>query len=160
MGTAITSPPAREFSVLVVDDDDVAAEGVMRSVVSQNITCKVVTAEDGLEALEIMRANHPKKSISSPFLVLLDLNMPRMDGFQFLKAVRADPDLHNTVVFILTTSSREADRVRAYQENAAGYMVKSQVGPKFAKLATLLYSYGQSVVLPNRSLSIEQAANR
>ncbi|WP_141289365.1 response regulator, partial [Ideonella azotifigens] len=80
--------------------------------------------------------------------VLLDLNMPRMDGFEFLQQLRADPALCDEVVFVLTTSDADADRVRAYHENVAGYMVKALVGPQFAKLAQLLVSYRLAVRLP------------
>ncbi|QNP60854.1 response regulator [Paenacidovorax monticola] len=138
----------QRFGVLLVDDDEVACEGVMRSLRKNNIHCQVVLAEDGLEALQILREEHPTKAIQDPFLVLLDLNMPRMDGFEFLEAVRADPSLKETVVFVLTTSGREADRSRAYSENVAGYMVKSHVGPQFSLLAGFLEKYGQAVQFP------------
>jgi CheY-like chemotaxis protein len=138
----------RRFSVLLVDDDEVACEGVMRSLRKNDIHCQVVVAEDGLEALQILRQEHPAKSVQEPFLVLLDLNMPRMDGFEFLEAVRADPALREIVVFVLTTSGRDADRSRAYSENVAGYMVKSHVGPQFSLLAGFLEKYGQAVQFP------------
>ena len=139
-----------DITVLLVDDDDVAIEGVLRGVRRQGLECKMETACDGLEALQILRGTHESKSITSPFLILLDLNMPRMDGFQFLEAVRADNQLRNSVIFVLTTSARDADRMRAYEENVAGYMMKSAVGPQFVKLMALLHSYAQSVVLPTR----------
>lgn len=137
------------ITVLLVDDDDVAIEGVLRSMQKNHVLCNTITAEDGQEALDILQNKHPSKKITQPYLVLLDLNMPRMDGFQFLETVRADAKLHNTVIFVLTTSSRDADRMRAYQENVAGYMVKSSVGPQFLKLMALLESYGRSVMLPS-----------
>jgi len=84
----------------------------------------------------------------NPMVVLLDLNMPRMDGLEFLTEIRADAILHSTVIFVLTTSSRDADRSQSYQRNIAGYMVKSEVGPQFAKLARLLTAYGDAVSLP------------
>lgn len=138
-----------DITVLLVDDDDVAIEGVLRGVRRQGLECKMETACDGLEALQILRGTHESKSITSPFLILLDLNMPRMDGFH-LEAVRADNQLRNSVIFVLTTSARDADRMRAYEENVAGYMMKSAVGPQFVKLMALLHSYAQSVVLPTR----------
>lgn len=142
--------PAQEIMVMLVDDDDVAVEGVMRGIKKHGSRCNVVTAADGLEAIEILRGQHPEKQIKMPYIVLLDLNMPRMDGFSFLKTVRADKDLHGIVVFVLSTSAREHDVRRAYHENAAGYMVKSMMGPHFSKLTTLLDCYGQSVSLPPR----------
>ncbi len=136
------------FTVLLVDDDDVAVESVLRAFARQGTPWHVVTAGDGQEALDIMRGVHPEKKLESSYLVLLDINMPRMDGLTFLETIRADPDLHATVVFMLTTSARDLDRSQAYAGNAAGYMVKSAVGPQFTKLTALLYSYSNSVRLP------------
>lgn len=139
--------PSR-FSVLLVDDDDVATEGVLRSFRKHGVLCTTVVAMDGLEALDILRGRHDSKRIDGPLIVLLDLNMPRMDGFQFLEELRADARLRGTVVFVLTTSSRDADRNRAYNENVAGYMVKAAVGPQFSLLAGFLEKYATSVRLP------------
>jgi CheY-like chemotaxis protein len=136
------------FTVMLVDDDDVAVESVLRAFRKEHTPWNVVTAGDGQEALDIMRGEHQHKRIESPFLILLDINMPRMDGLTFLEIVRADPELHSTVVFMLTTSSRDLDRTQAYAGNTAGYMVKSALGPQFGKLTALLHSYGNSVRLP------------
>jgi CheY-like chemotaxis protein len=136
------------LNILLVDDDDVATEGVQRSLRKCEIDINLVTAEDGLEALGILRGTHPQKAIKAPYLVLLDLNMPRMDGLEFLNELRKDKDLHKSVVFVLTTSSRDADRVSAYEQHIAGYMVKSVVGPQFSKLSELLTNYGRSINLP------------
>jgi CheY-like chemotaxis protein len=139
---------ADPFSVLIVDDDDVSTEGVLRSLRKSQINCVTVTAEDGVEALEILRGEHPQKSIVEPLIILLDLNMPRMNGFEFLETLRADEALRSKVVFVLTTSSRDTDMARAYAENIAGYMVKSSVGPQFTRLASFLGKYADSVKLP------------
>jgi CheY-like chemotaxis protein len=74
--------------------------------------------------------------------------MPVLDGFGFLQQLRADPRLHSTVVFVLSTSSRSNDILRAYDQHVAGYIVKSSVGPQFAQLAEVLESYAAAVVLP------------
>ncbi|MBT0571766.1 response regulator [Curvibacter sp. CHRR-16] len=145
---SIAPPSPTNFSVLLVEDDDVATESVLRSFKRHGIGCTTVTACDGLEALSIIRGEHENKQLQGPYLVLLDLNMPRMDGFEFLHVVRADPKLKQTVIFILTTSSRDADRARAYEENVAGYMVKSAVGPQFSLLASFLDKYATSNYLP------------
>jgi len=136
------------FAVLIVDDDDVSAESVIRSFKRHSIKCDIVVACDGLEALDIINNKHDTKFLPDNFIVLLDLNMPRMDGFGFLEAVRSDINLKRTVIFILTTSARDTDRLRAYNDNVAGYMIKSAVGPQFALLAELITKYTQSVILP------------
>jgi CheY-like chemotaxis protein len=71
-----------------------------------------------------------------------------MNGFEFLQELRSDQKLRDTVVFVLTTSGADSDRTRAYQENIAGYMVKSAVGPQFSKLVKLLDDYHSTVQLP------------
>ena len=138
-----------ELTVLLVDDDDVVWEAVARSFRKHEIRHNLVYAKDGQEAIEILLSEHPTKQIAGPLVILLDLNMPRMNGFEFLAKMRADPRLRTHVVFILTTSSDERDRSRAYSEHVAGYMVKDAVGPQFAKLSQLLSRYRESVELPN-----------
>lgn len=135
-------------TVLLVDDDDVAIEGVLRSFRKHEVPCRTLAAGDGKEALAILRGSHPAKVLETPVIVLLDLNMPGMDGFQFLEAVRSDDGLKRTVVFVLTTSSRDQDRYRAYNEHVAGYMVKSAVGPQFSLLAEFMTKYARSQRLP------------
>jgi CheY-like chemotaxis protein len=138
----------RELSLLLVDDDDVAAEAVVRGLRKGAMHCPVVLAEDGNVALQVMRDAHATRHIAKPYLVLLDLNMPGMDGFEFLRAVRSDENLRGTVVFVLTTSGSDGDRTRAYDENIAGYMVKSGVGPRLKGLAQFLIEYRSAVLLP------------
>ncbi|WP_286745016.1 response regulator [Aquabacterium sp. UBA2148] len=134
--------------VLLVEDDDVAAESVMRSMHKAGMPCPVTWVEDGQAALEVLREQDAQRKAPRPRLILLDLNMPRMNGFEFLEVVRADPKLKEEVIFVLTTSSADADRSRAYDENVAGYMVKSAVGPQFSKLTQLLDGYRRAVQLP------------
>jgi len=139
---------ANVLSILLIEDDDVAAESVKRSLDKMSVPFPVVWAEDGLIALAILRGQDPERHIQRPLVILLDLNMPRMNGFEFLQQLRADPALQDEVVFVLTTSDVDADRTRAYHEQIAGYMVKSAVGPQFFKLAQLLLSYASAVKLP------------
>lgn len=139
------------LTILLVEDDDVAAESVMRSLVKHNCPFPVVWAQDGGVALDALLGKDPGRVVPRPRLVLLDLNMPRVDGFEFLQQLRANPSLHDEVVFVLTTSDADTDRMRAYQENIAGYMVKSAVGPQFAKLAQLVASYQSAVRMPEES---------
>ena len=139
---------ALNLNILLVEDDDVAAESVIRGLSRSGVNAPVVWAEDGEVALRVLRGADPERKAPRPRVVLLDLNMPRMNGFEFLQHARADPVLRDEVVFVLTTSDADADRMRAYHENVAGYMVKSAVGPQFTKLAQLLQSYRLAVRLP------------
>jgi CheY-like chemotaxis protein len=145
-GVMTGAPP---LNLLLVEDDDVAAEAVVRGLHKHAMSCPVISAEDGNVALQILRGNHTARQIAKPYLVLLDLNMPLMNGFEFLGALRADPELRDTVVFVLTTSNAETDRARAYQKNIAGYIVKSAIGPQFSGLARFLTEYRRAVQLPS-----------
>ncbi|MCB1772583.1 MAG: response regulator [Gammaproteobacteria bacterium] len=138
-----------ELTVLLVDDDDVVWEAVARSFRKYELSHKLVCAKDGQEAIDILTDRHTEKQVTGPLVILLDLNMPRMNGFEFLARMRGDERLRQHVVFILTTSSDERDRSRAYSEYVAGYMVKDALGPQFAKLSQLLSHYRSSVELPN-----------
>lgn len=131
--------------IFVVDDDDVTAETLRRSLRKMGCDFPVVEARDGQEGLDILRGRSEKQWQRS-FITLLDLNMPRMNGFEFLAAVRADPALASSVIFVLSTSDSDADR--ADQDQVAGYLLKSAIGPQMMRLTTLLHDYAQSVRLP------------
>lgn len=137
------------LNILLVDDDDVAIEAVVRSFRKSGLDFTIIPAENGLVALEILRNKHPERKILKPYLILLDLNMPRMSGLEFLQTIRLDEHLRDAVVFVLTTSDSDQDRNQAYDENIAGYMTKSSVGPQFKKLVQLLDEYSTSVILPS-----------
>jgi CheY-like chemotaxis protein len=144
----MTPAPEPVLTILLVEDDDVAAEAVIRSLHRAGHVLPVVWAQDGQVALDILHGGDAHRKAPRPRVILLDLNMPRMNGFEFLQHTRADPALHDEVIFVLTTSDADSDRARAYDENIAGYMVKSLVGPQFSRLANLLDSYRAAVRLP------------
>lgn len=139
----------RKLNILLVEDDDVAAEAVLRGLRRHAQNCQVTVAEDGVSALQILRGQHETRRIDKPHLVMLDLNMPRMNGLEFLKEVRADAELRSTVVFILTTSDIESDRARAYQECISGYIVKASCGPQCSRLARFVEDYREVVRPPD-----------
>lgn len=136
------------LTVLLVEDDDVAAESVLRALNRIGAPYPVVWAEDGVVALAALRGEDPTRRVPRPRVILLDLNMPRMNGFEFLEVLRGDPALADDVVFVLTTSDVDSDRTRAYHAHIAGYMVKAAVGPQFSKLARLLADFDEAVRLP------------
>lgn len=138
----------KPMNILLVEDDDVAAESVQRGLERSGVNFPVTVAIDGLDALDILRGRHATARIAKPYIVLLDLNMPRMNGFEFLQELRHDDRLKESIIFVLTTSDSDSDRSKAYHENIAGYMVKSAVGPQFSKLVHLLKDYYDSVSFP------------
>ncbi|MDE8654030.1 response regulator [Novosphingobium album (ex Liu et al. 2023)] len=136
-----------KVDVLVIDDDDITAEMVERALMKVPGEFRVIAARDGVAGLEKL-LGRADASVDRPNIILLDLNMPRMNGFEFLEAVRGSPELRDSVIFVLTTSDVETDRSSAYSWHVAGYMVKSSIGPKFAGLARLLGEYSSAVDLP------------
>ena len=135
------------LNLLLVEDDDVASGACARSLSKHRASCNVVVAEDGVTALSILRGDGPGRFIDRPYVILLDLKMPRMDGFEFPREVRRDARLHYSVMFVLTTSDAEADLERACRENIAGYMVKSDVGRQSGTVPSLLNDYRCAVRL-------------
>lgn len=136
--------PHNELTVLLVEDDEVDIMAVKRAFDKAKIANPVIVAHDGIEALEKLRSG----DVSRPFLILLDLNMPRMNGLEFLDEIRNDDDLKASVVFVLTTSKAEEDKWAAYQRNIAGYIVKENVGREFLDAVSLLDHYWRVVELP------------
>ena len=135
------------LSILLIEDDDVAIEAAKRNLKKNGIEFPIYTAFNGREGLAALRGEGPDGVLPKELIVLLDLNMPVMNGFEFLEALRDDPMLRSTVVFVLSTSDADADRTRAFHNSIAGYMVKSALGHQFANLAKLLTAYDHAVLL-------------
>jgi len=135
--------PDRNATVLIVEDDEVDVELVTRGLKKRSLSFNVHTTTDGTRALDFIRGELPDDE-RSRLIVLLDLNMPRMNGHEFLSAIRNDPTLRKTIVFVLTTSSLEQDRARAYEKNVAGYFVKSNIDG----LLDILGTYADHVEFP------------
>ncbi len=139
--------PTQTVTVLLIEDDEVDVEGVHRAFRKNRIANPIVVAQNGREGLDML-LGRGSAAIPKPYIVLLDLNMPVMGGLEFLEAVREHPELQDSVVFVLTTSDADEDRVSAYQQHVAGYCLKSNVGPDFLHLTSLLKSYWRVVELP------------
>ena len=135
-------------NVLLVEDNEVDREAVRRAFARHRIANPIHTAIDGVEALDLLRGTNGKERLPRPYLVLLDINMPRMSGIELLRELRADPDLHDSIVFVLTTSKSDEDKVAAYGANVAGYIIKSDVGAGFVGLVSLLDHYWKIVEFP------------
>lgn len=133
-------------TILLVEDDDIDAMIVQRAFDKLRIINPIVRAKDGIYALELLRS----ATVSRPYIILLDLNMPRMGGLEMLEELRADKNLTNNVVFVLTTSKDDEDKFAAYRQNIAGYIVKESLQDGFDDLVKLLDHYWRIVELPNR----------
>ncbi|MBD2179833.1 response regulator [Planktothrix sp. FACHB-1355] len=129
-------------NLLLVDDDDVDVMTVQRALQKNNITNRLYVAANGLEALAMLRDND-KPAIVPPTrrLILLDLNMPKMGGIEFLRELRADSELGKIPVIVLTTSNEAKDKVDAYRLNVAGYIVKPVTFSKFVEVMAAVNKY-------------------
>lgn len=136
-------------SILLVEDDEVDTMNVQRAFRKTNISNPLFHAENGLEALDMLRGSGGvEKLIPKPRIILLDLNMPRMNGIEFLRELRADPELHDISVVVLTTSNEERDKVAAYNLNVAGYILKPVEPEKFIEAIGTLNLYWNLIELP------------
>ncbi|WP_425404557.1 response regulator [Hwanghaeella sp.] len=139
---------AKQATFLIVEDDDVDRMALERAFDKLKILNDRVYARNGVEALDVLRGRNGKERLPRPFIILLDLNMPQMNGLEFLDEVRNDEDLANSVVFVLTTSDADEDIVAAYENNVAGYIVKSDAATGFLRAIEMLEHYWRVVELP------------
>ena len=140
--------PNSEVNILVVDDDDVDVMALQRAFKQRNIANPIHVARDGIEALEMIRGKNGRTALPNPRMVLLDLNMPRMNGIEFLKEIRNDPALKNTVVFVLTTSGADQDIGAAFENHVAGYLLKSDTSSSIPNIVEMLESYWNVAEFP------------
>lgn len=142
-------PATKEATFLLVDDDKVSIMAMQRALKKLKIINRTVIARDGQEALEVLNAAvATADGVLPPFIVTLDLNMPRMNGLEFLEAVRAVPALQRLVVFVFSTSDMPHDIQSAYSQNIAGYLVKENPSETFSAALEMLGSYSRIVELP------------
>jgi CheY-like chemotaxis protein len=146
--TPTKTPTQQPLNILLVEDDDGEAKALQRAFRKARIANNIVRASDGIEALEMLRGTNGKTQTLFPLILLVDLNMPRMNGIQLVTALRQDETLRRSIVFILTTSKRDEDRTAAYDLTVAGYITKAKAADDFMNLVTLLDYYVSVVELP------------
>lgn len=120
-------------SILLVEDDEVDVEAIRRLFARRNITNPLYVAHDGVAALQMLHGE-ADSAVTQPCVILLDLNLPRMSGLEFLDELRRDAELKDIVVFVLTTSNRDYDRVVAKSKYVAGYLSKSDADADYNQL--------------------------
>jgi CheY-like chemotaxis protein len=131
------------LNILLVEDDEVDVMAVRRAFKQGNIINPLYVASNGLEALMMLRGElgQPPTVPLERRIILLDLNMPKMNGLEFLQELRADSTLRHTPVIMLTTSNEEHDRIQAYDLNVAGYILKPVTFSTFVELMITLNKY-------------------
>jgi CheY-like chemotaxis protein len=130
--------------LLLVEDDQVDARTVKRALTELNIQDSVVHMPNGEEALAYLRSGVNEQ----PCLILLDLNMPKMNGHEFLKEVKKDPALRRIPIVVLTTSSEDRDVLGTFEYSVAGYMVKPIDYQKFVETIHTIADYWSLSVVP------------
>ncbi|HEX2092944.1 MAG TPA: response regulator [Longimicrobiaceae bacterium] len=133
------------LNILLVEDDEVDVMNVRRAFKKANICNPLFVAGNGIEGLELLRGDEIPRERR---LILLDLNMPRMNGIEFLRELRADEELKYIPVVVLTTSDDERDRVDAYNLNVAGYILKPVTFVNFVEAMATLNKYWTLVEMP------------
>lgn len=130
----------KTINILLVEDDEVDVMNVKRAFQKNNLTNPIYHAGNGIEALKILRGESGE-DVPLPRIILLDLNMPRMGGIEFLHELRKDEKLKNLSVFVMTTSNEDKDKIDAYNLNVAGYILKPLSMESFVSAVSILKNY-------------------
>ena len=137
------------INFLLVEDDEVDVKNVQRAFKKNNINNSLFVAGNGEEALEMLRGESESPVNPPPEVILLDLNMPKMGGLEFLQELRKDPRFKSLSVFVLTTSDVERDMIAAYNFNIAGYILKPLEFDQFMNTIKTLDAYWTLCEFPN-----------
>jgi CheY-like chemotaxis protein len=129
------------ITILLVEDDELDVMNVQRAFRQANIANPLHVAQNGLEALEMLKDASQLRPYLRRLIILLDLKMPKMDGIEFLRELRADPELQMIPVVVLTSSDEERDRLAAFRSYVAGYILKPVTTTNFILTMTTLNKY-------------------
>lgn len=135
-------------TILLIDDDSIDRRAIISAFKSAKISNPIIEVKHGEEGLEVLRGENGRTQLAQPYIILLDINMPVMDGHEFLKEVRADPKLEDSVIFVLTTSDSDEDKCKAYKQHIAGYLLKDHIGRHFLTKVHMLDLFMISIEYP------------
>ena len=144
----MTATLEKQIQIVLIDDDDVDVEAVGRLLRLHALPYKLVTFSNGSDAKNALAGRFGHELMRQPYLILLDLNMPRMNGIELLDWLRTQPHLRRSIVFAFTTSEAQQDCRAAYDRQVAGYLVKSHLGAGYIELVNMLDTYTQSILFP------------
>ena len=137
--------------VLLVEDNEDDVELTLEALKESKIRMDIHVATDGVEAMKFLRGQDEYKNKSRPDLILLDLNMPKMDGREVLAEIRKDEELTDLPVVVLTTSQNEDDILNAYKMHANCYVSKPVDFIRFTEIVKQIEGFWlQLVELPRR----------
>jgi CheY-like chemotaxis protein len=138
--------------ILLVEDDSVDAMTVRRAMRDLQAGHSVIHSVNGEEAMKYLTSSDMEK----PFLILLDLNMPKMSGIEFLKVIKAHQELKTIPIIVLTTSKEKRDVLESFELGAAGYMVKPVDYSKFVEILGKIMMYWSTSELPKPELLLAE----
>jgi CheY-like chemotaxis protein len=127
--------------ILLIEDDRVDVMTVERAMKKHHIVNPLHVARTATDALGMLRGRGFPKIEPTPALILLDLNLPRMSGIEFLQELRSDPDLRDLTVIVLTSSNEPNDRAAAFRYEVEDYLVKPHSFNEFANAIRTLLEY-------------------
>lgn len=130
--------------IVIVEDDKIDAMTFQRALKDIGVKNKIEHFENGEAALEYLEDQNNQK----PCIILLDLNMPRMNGIEFLKHIKQHPILKSIPVVVVTTSTDHRDRSESFEQSVAGYMVKPVDYGAFVEMMKTISKYWQRSQLP------------
>jgi CheY-like chemotaxis protein len=142
-----------QVGILLAEDDDIDAEALVRGLAAAKIHNPVMRARDGVEALEMLNGTGGRQKMRPPYLMLVDINMPKIGGLELVRRIRGDRKLQRTIIFMLTTSDSDRDLAAAYDAHVAGYILKTNAVDQFSKLARMLQYYLEIVAPPVADVS-------
>jgi CheY-like chemotaxis protein len=139
--------------ILLVEDDNIDAMTVKRALKDLGAANDLVHLNNGEEALEYLKDENNKK----PCIILLDLNMPKMNGVEFLNIIKADEQLKQMPVIVLTTSRKQCDILDTFELSVAGYLVKPVDYEEFVKAISTIKRYWILSELPDKKMGVRDA---
>ena len=130
--------------ILIVEDDRVDAMTIKRAMKEIKLVNEIVWAENGEEGLTYLKSNK-----ALPCIIILDLNMPKMNGHEFIEIVKKDKNINHIPIIVLTTSRAEQDKLKSFQSGVAGYMVKPIDYLQFVEVIRTIKVYWTLSELPS-----------
>lgn len=131
----------RNIHILLIEDDDIEIEYITRAFNKAQMNCPITCVPSAMEALHILQGKSSRVSISLPYVILLDSQLPGINGIEFLQILRQEPILKASVVFVLTHLANEYNVNAAYLAGVAGYILKDNTKEDYHSLVEFLKAY-------------------
>ena len=146
----------RDMNILLVEDNELDIVILKRGLKKLGMENSLVCAKDGIEALQILNNQPDDQELQCPYVILLDINMPRMNGHEFLAELRASERLKHARVFVFTTSDSKKDVDLAYKNNVSGYIVKPNSSSELSNVLQSLQRFWEICENPSEDFNSTQ----